>query len=81
MGERIEGRSRISTSADFGAWTRAVRRAQGLTQADLAAACGTSVRFIGELERGKTTCRLGMALHVLRMLGGELHARSDAPSS
>jgi len=42
----------------------------------LAAASGTGVRFIVDLERGKETARLGKALHVVKMLGITLRARS-----
>ncbi|MBR0198331.1 MAG: helix-turn-helix transcriptional regulator [Kiritimatiellae bacterium] len=45
------------------------RKRQGMTQPDLAAACGTGVRFIVDLERGKETCQIGKVLLVLRMLG------------
>jgi HTH-type transcriptional regulator/antitoxin HipB len=48
---------------------RATRKAQGLRQPDLAGACGTSVRFVVELERGKTTAQVGKVLRVLQMLG------------
>ena len=43
--------------------------ARGLTQADLAMAARTGVRFVGDLERGKETCRLGETLRVLAALG------------
>ena len=59
----------IADPSDLGAAVRAARRAQGLRQPDLAAAAGTSVRFIVELERGKPTIQLGKALRVVQMLG------------
>ena len=59
----------IQTTTELGAAVRAARLAQGLSQPDLAGACGTSVRFISELERGKATAQVGRVLHVLRMLG------------
>ena len=59
----------ILNPQDLGAAVRKARRAQGLRQPDLAAAAGTSVRFIVELEKGKPTIQLGKALQVLRMLG------------
>lgn len=37
---------------DLGSLVRSRRKAKGLTQADLAALAGTSLRFITELERG-----------------------------
>ena len=57
------------TALELGAEVRAARRAQGLTQADLAMAARTGVRFVGDLERGKETCRLGETLRVLAALG------------
>ena len=62
-------RSRVSAPADIGEVVRRARRSQGLTQAELAGACGTGVRFIVELEGGKPTCQIGKALAVLKMLG------------
>ena len=45
------------------------RKAQGMTQPQLAMACGTGIRFIVDLEAGKETCQLGKALLVAQMLG------------
>lgn len=59
----------IQTTNQIGAAVRRARKAQGLRQPDLAGACGTSVRFISELERGKATAQVGKVLEVLRMLG------------
>jgi ribosome-binding protein aMBF1 (putative translation factor) len=58
----------IRTTEDLGVTVRRIRRAQGLRQPDLALACGTSVRFIVELEHGKATAQVGKVLLVLRML-------------
>ena len=63
----------IDDAAALGAIIRAERKAQGLRQPDLAAAAGTSVRFIVEVEQGKPTARLGKVLDVLRQLGLEVH--------
>ncbi|MBM4063210.1 MAG: helix-turn-helix transcriptional regulator [Planctomycetes bacterium] len=59
----------IRTTQDLGALVRRARRAQGLRQPDLAGVCGTSIRFLSELERGKATAQIGRVLHVLQMLG------------
>jgi len=59
----------VLSPADLGSLVRATRKAQGLRQPDLAGACGTSVRFVVELERGKTTAQVGKVLRVLQMLG------------
>jgi HTH-type transcriptional regulator/antitoxin HipB len=59
----------IPDSEALGALLRRERKRQGLRQPDLAAAAGTSVRFIVEIERGKPTARLGKVLDVLAQLG------------
>lgn len=61
--------NRIRDAAELGRLIRQERQAQGLRQPDLAAAAGTSVRFIVEVERGKETARIGKVLDVLRQLG------------
>lgn len=57
------------TTAQLGAVIRRVRLAQGLRQDQLAAAAGVGVRFLVELERGKSTAQLGKVLAVLDALG------------
>lgn len=59
----------VQSSEQIGAAVRQARQEQGLRQPDLAAACGTSVRFIVEIERGKPTAQIGKVLHVLHLLG------------
>ena len=59
----------ISNPIALGKYIRGKRREQELTQHQLAAASGTGVRFIIELEKGKETCHVGKVLHVLEMLG------------
>lgn len=59
----------IHTAEALGAAIREARRRQGLTQRELALAVGAGERFIGELENGKPTIRLGKALEVARSLG------------
>ncbi|MGE0213176.1 MAG: type II toxin-antitoxin system Y4mF family antitoxin [Parvibaculaceae bacterium] len=59
-------------SESLGHRVREERRAQGLTQAQLAGLTGVGVRFVRELEAGKESCQLGRALRVLAALGLEL---------
>lgn len=54
---------------ELGMIIRKTRKAQGMTQPQLAMACGTGIRFIVDLEAGKETCQLGKVLLVARMLG------------
>jgi len=65
----------LRSAADFGQQVRLARKAQGLTQAELAAIAGVGTRFVSELERGKETARLGLALELARLVGVDLTAR------
>jgi HTH-type transcriptional regulator/antitoxin HipB len=53
----------------LGATIRARRRQLKVTQKDLAMTCGTGLRFIIDLEKGKPTCQIGKILQVLHALG------------
>lgn len=57
------------TAKELGEIVCKTRKLQGLTQTQLALACGTGVRFIVDLEAGKETCQLGKVLTVLQTLG------------
>ncbi len=63
------------TSEELGRLLRAERRAQGLTQEGLAMVAGTGTRFVGDLERGKPTCRVAETLRVIATLGLEVELR------
>lgn len=52
----------------LGRIVRTVRRAQALTQADLALAAGVSTPFLSSLENGKLTVRLDVLVRVLDAL-------------
>jgi y4mF family transcriptional regulator len=67
--------SLVRSPADFGQQIRQARKNQGLTQAELAAIAGVGPRFVSELERGKDTARLGLALELARLVGVDLLAR------
>ncbi len=56
----------------LGAAIRARRRQLKVTQKDLAMTCGTGLRFIIDLEKGKPTCQIGKILQVLQALGLKL---------
>ena len=57
------------SAEELGTTIREARVAQGLRQDQLAAAAGVGVRFLIELERGKSTAQLGKTLAVLDALG------------
>ena len=59
----------VANSKELGALIRGNRKAQGLTQEQLAAIAGVGTRFVRELEAGKESCQLGRALFVLDVLG------------
>jgi y4mF family transcriptional regulator len=59
----------IIDSKSFGLLIRAERKAQKLTQEQLAALTGVGVRFVRELEAGKDSCQIGRALQVAATLG------------
>lgn len=53
----------------FGRTIAERRKAQGLTQAELAGSIGVDRRVIGQLERGKPTVQLSIALAAARAVG------------
>lgn len=53
----------------IGKTIRKARKAQGLTQGELALTANTATRFISDLENGKATCEIGKALQVMASLG------------
>lgn len=69
------------TVEEIGSIVRQARQAQGLRQDQLAAAAGVGVRFLVELERGKSTVRLGKVLAVLSALGCRLQVTPPPGSS
>lgn len=58
-----------ATPAQLGKVVRQQRKAQGLTQKELAGLCGVGARFLSELERGKESCEIGKTLLIVKMLG------------
>lgn len=48
------------------------RKQLGLSQPDLAKKAGVGLRFIRELEQGKTTLRMDKVNQVLKLFGAEL---------
>jgi y4mF family transcriptional regulator len=66
----------VTSSQDLGKLIREERRAQGLTQEQLAGLTGVGVRFVRELEARKDSCQLGRALQVAAALGLSLSVGS-----
>lgn len=72
---------KIRDIQSIGTLVRERRRAQGATQAELAALAGVGPRFVGELERGKGTLEICKVLKVLERLGlvVDISGRGDMP--
>jgi len=66
----------VTSPAQLGALVRKKRKSQHLTQGQVAEFCGVSVKFISEMERGKTTAEIGKILNLLNNLGIDLYADS-----
>ena len=60
---------KIKSAEGLGRVVREARKAQKLSQDDLAGMSGTGRRFIVDLEKGKETVQLGKVLRVLATLG------------
>lgn len=60
---------KIINSENIGTAVRTRRKQLKVTQTELAMTCGTGLRFIVDLERGKPTCHIGKILQVLQALG------------
>jgi len=68
----------INNAEQIGKAIRTRRKDLKITQKELAMACGTGLRFIVELEKGKPTCQIGKILQVLRALGFVIDVRPNA---
>ena len=60
---------KVSSVEEIGQIIRLKRRSLGFNQERAAALSGVGVRFLSELERGKTTSEIGKILRVLERLG------------
>lgn len=62
----------IRDPKELGRALRAMRKALGLTQSEVALVAACGVRFIVEAEAGKPTLRLDTLLRVIQALGATL---------
>ncbi len=69
----------VLDAPEFGREIRALRAGRRLSQEQLADAIGVNRRVIGELERGKGSVRLEIALAAARALGLDVDLRRRAP--
>jgi y4mF family transcriptional regulator len=63
---------KIRSTEQLGSAVRARRKQLKVTQKELAMTCGTGLRFIVDLEKGKPTCQTGKTIQVLLALGLEI---------
>lgn len=64
---------------EYGREIRALRMGRRLTQQQLADIIGVNRRVVGELERGKGSVRLEIALAAARALGLDVDLRRRSP--
>jgi y4mF family transcriptional regulator len=60
---------KVKDTEQLGTAIRTWRKQLKITQKELAMTCGTGLRFIVDLEKGKPTCQIGKTLQVLQALG------------
>jgi len=65
--------TKVENPMEIGRLIRQRRKEAGLTLQDAAGMAGVGVRFLSELERGKATLQIGLAIEVLQLFGLELH--------
>ncbi|GHT59037.1 hypothetical protein AGMMS50239_04780 [Bacteroidia bacterium] len=63
-------------TASLSKYVKQMRKQYGLTQIDLSEKSGVGLRFIREMEQGKTTLRMDKVNQVLALFGAELGAVS-----
>lgn len=66
----------ITDPAALGRLIREYRKTSGLTQTDLAGLCGVSMKFVNQVENGKTTAEIGKILRLVSTVGLDLIART-----
>ncbi len=59
----------IKDTKKLGGYIKRIRKAQQLTQADLAIAANVGIRFLVDLEKGKETAQIGKIINVCQALG------------
>ena len=68
--------TKINNAKESGQIVRQRRKEAGLTLKVAAGLAKVGVRFLSELERGKPTLQIGLAIEVLQLFGLELHVRA-----
>lgn len=65
--------SKILSPEELGAFIRAYRKEEGITQEELTDLIFASKKFLVDLERGKETAQIGKIFTVLEGLGITMH--------
>jgi HTH-type transcriptional regulator/antitoxin HipB len=78
---RVERRWVVRTGADLGRGVGEIRRAQKLTQEQLAEQTGIARPWLAKLETGRSAIVLDQLLRVLRILGATVTITFDDPAS
>lgn len=63
---------RVYHMTQLAKYVKEMRKQYGLTQVDLSQKSGVGLRFVRELEQGKSTLRLDKVNQVLAMFGAEM---------
>ena len=61
--------NKLVSTKDIGLLIKTTRKAQGVTQEQLAGVANTGIRYISDLENGKPTIQVNKLLNVLSALG------------
>jgi len=67
-------KSKLRTAVEIGKLVRETRKAQGISQEQLAGVANTGVRFVSDLENGKPSIQVDKMIQVLEALGLGLYA-------
>jgi len=67
----------ISNTESLGEIIKNARKYQVLTQADLSGLTGVGIRFISDVENGKSTAQIGKVLQIVAALGIKLEATAE----
>lgn len=72
----------ISTPQQLGAFVRALRKAKGLTQAEVAQMLGVSKMRVATIEKNIGRVSTASVMQLVHLLGGTIHlASNDLPQS
>ena len=69
LGNNPLAKTIVSDAKSLGTFIRERRKQNGMTQRDLSKIAGTGLRFIIDVEKGKTTSQIGKILGLIESLG------------